>query len=128
MGVVVDEGGSTVSVVERRRPGPAIARGAPWAARKGRQIARRAAAPVSMRPGREAARTAVRMSAPLSGAYLTDGAGNVLGEGLRIGPAASQAPGAEPGAPRSTERPMAPFPSAKKAVVDVSATASTPGR
>src|SRR5262249_60990496 len=108
MGVVGDGGRSTVSVVGRRRPGPAIARGTPWAARKGRQIARRAAAPVSMRPGREAARTAMRVAVTPGGPNVTDGARNVLGEGLSIGPATRQAPPAEPGPPRPAKRPRAP--------------------
>jgi peptidyl-arginine deiminase len=95
---------------------------------KDRQIARRAAGAVPVRPRREASRAAVRVAPSLRGPDRADGAGDVLGERLRHGPASGEAPRAEQGEAGSAGLPVAPLAGAEEAMVGVGLRASAAGR
>ena len=91
-------------------------------------IARRTGAGVSVRPRREASRAVVSVASSPGRSDLLDGADDAFGEGCRVGPAAGQAPRAEPRSPLRAPPLMAPRPLAEEAMVGVGTPAPVPGR
>jgi len=110
------------------RPGRCAPSSAPGALGEDGAIVRRAGAVggPSVGPRREAPRAAVNVASPPGRSDLSDGADDPFRERFHVGPAAGEAPRAEPCLPLPAQPPMAPLPLTEKTMMSVAARASTP--